>query len=1086
MVIIAWVVTVAIAFFTFPACAGEGIPLPEHPRPDFMRESWVNLNGAWAFDFDPSGIGEAEQWFAPGKRELKRSIVVPFPWEAKLSGIADTQYKGVAWYSRTVDIPAEWKGRRVWLCFGAVDWSAKAWVNGKQVGEHVGGYTPFAFDITDAAAPGQKAAVVLRVEDTSAPEQPGGKQIGWYTRTSGVWQTIHLEARGDAFLKTLRVIPKLSDGNRKATLTVEAVVGGDAKGASVQVRIGEREANLGQTEETGTYRGTLEIENPRLWSPDDPFLHDAVYSVMRDGKPVDVVKGYVGIREISVAKAPGRDYKYICLNGKPVYLKGALHQSFHPDGIYQYPDDKTLRWDYEYAKRIGLNFFRIHIKTEIPRALYWADKLGILIMEDQPNFGRYNEAAQKNWESVMRGTVERDFNHPSIFAWCNFNETWGIGDGGYKRDHQLWVQEMYRLTKSLDPTRLVEDNSPCLYDHVETDINSWHFYINNYIMARGHIENVVKKTFPGSDFNYASGWKQADAPLINSEYGGISAGSGDQDISWCFKYLTNELRKHDKICGYIYTEQSDIEWEHNGFLNYDRTEKEYGYEFWFPGFGLADINNLDFIVLDTEPCPSVKPGAKLSIPVLLSHWSGIELKEATLNWRADFIDRFGVRHDKFTEGSRLVAWEQFRVVKSGKIEIEVPKDAPAVGAVCVWLSDGDGKKLAANYINFHVKSDAPRVEAIGARRIALRFRPNEFAEWKWSGNAAPPLGERSSAKVFASGKGYAEYRLRIPVNVPVKSLSGLTLLFEASAKALDEKLSWPAVKKPVDYPQTDKEIKWPTDLVVLINGKKVHQATLPDDPSDAHGVLSHAYHFQPGSYGYLTRVELKAGENREIMDELARSRTLTIRMEVPENAKNPGGLALYGEALGCYPTDPTVILDYDADHALPGDYRTDEAIAIDCMATTRETLIPTAEQQPPAWRFTMERPVDGWTSQEFNDREWKVGRGGFGTEGTPNAILNTTWSGPDIWLRMRFDAPRPADLIGGVIRIYHDEDAEVHLNGRKIAERREYVTDYVEITLSVKDIDCIKEKDNVIAVHCRQTTGGQNIDVGFSVFRKKR
>ena len=172
---------------------------------------------------------------------------------------------------------------------------------------------------------------------------------------------------------------------------------------------------------------------------------------------------------------------------------------------------------------------------------------------------------------MLRGNIARDYNHPSIISWCNFNETWGLGGNEYKEmtDRQEWVREMYHLAKSLDTTRLIEDNSPCLYDHVETDINSWHFYINDYDRAKEHIANVVAETYPGSGFNYAGDNVQSDAPLINSEYGGISAGAGDKDVSWCFKYLTNELRLHPKICGYIYTELQDIEWEHNGFMNYD-------------------------------------------------------------------------------------------------------------------------------------------------------------------------------------------------------------------------------------------------------------------------------------------------------------------------------------------------------------------------------------------------------------------------------------------------------------------------------------------------------------------------------------
>ena len=575
-----------------PLTAANKIPLPEHPRPDLRREQWLNLNGPWAFDFDPDDKGEKAAWFQPGKHKLAQKIVVPFPWESKLSGIQRPDYRGVAWYSRTVTVPREWKGKRAWLVFGAVDWTAKVWVNGTLLGEHVGGYTPFAFDITDVAAPGQQAHIIVRADDPNSPEQPFGKQTPrWYTHTGGIWQTVYLEARGDAYLDRMQLVTDLL-ADRRARVDAALFLGGDTNGVAAELEvIGAGKARTLKTAD-GACRLRLDIADPHLWSPDDPHLYDAVVRILRSGKEVDRVHTYLGVRKVHRAGVGGRRYQYITLNGYPIYLRGALHQSFHPDGIYQYPDDATMRWDYEYAKKIGLNFLRIHIKTEIPRALYWADKLGVLIMEDQPSFGRYTPRSKAWWEGVLRETVARDFNHPSIIAWCNFNETWGIGDGGYTPDHQAWVKEMYQLTKKLDPTRLVEDNSPCRYDHVATDINSWHFYINDYHAARRHIANVVSRTFLGSPFNYAKGFKQYLEPLINSEYGGISAGLGDQDISWCFKYLTNELRKHDKICGYVYTEQSDIEWEHNGFLNYDRSEKVFGYDFWFPGFSLADCQDV--------------------------------------------------------------------------------------------------------------------------------------------------------------------------------------------------------------------------------------------------------------------------------------------------------------------------------------------------------------------------------------------------------------------------------------------------------------------------------------------------------------
>ncbi|MGD8239620.1 MAG: glycoside hydrolase family 2 TIM barrel-domain containing protein [Armatimonadota bacterium] len=1070
------------------------IPWPEHPRPNFVRDQWVNLNGAWDFDFDREGVGDGEGWHEPGKHSFSTKIAVPFPWEARLSGIGDIEYQGVAWYARRVTVPADWQGKRAWLCFGAVDWSAKVWANGEYLGEHVGGYTPFAFDITPHAGPGETAHIIVRAEDTTSPEQPVGKQIGWYTRTSGIWQTVYLEARGATFIENFQFVTKLPSRGQadtaaapyrsrsRATVETTVFVGGESDDVTLKVDIvGAKwaaEPGSGQVR-----RLSIRMDGAHLWSPDDPHLYDVVLRLLRGGEEIDRVSSYLGMREISALKAPGRDYRYVCINGRPVYLRGALHQSFHPDGIYQYPDDAMLRWDYEYCNRIGINFLRIHIKSEIPRALYWADRHGVLIMEDQPNFRRYTEASRENWEAVLVETVRRDFNHPSIFSWCNFNETWGIGDGGYDREHQLWVKEMYELTKRLDPTRLCEDNSANRRDHVVTDINSFHFYINDYERAQGRIDEMVENTYPGSAYNYAEGFVQGDAPLINSEYGGISAGMGDQDISWCFKFLTNELRKHDKMCGYVYTEQSDIEWEHNGFLNYDRSEKVYGYEYWFPGFSLADINGEDFVVLDIEPCPVLQAGATLSVPAAISHWSDREGGDLRLRWSVDYLDRWGERHERVASGSRRVDWKPFEVTPAGMIEVSVPDDAPALGALCVWLEDGPGERVAANYINFHVHAAAPRVEAVDGKRLALRFAPSDVAEWEWpDGDLAGAVPGREG-KTFGRGHGYAGYELAIPDEVPVDGLSGITLLLEVSAKAGDERLSWPARKKPVDYPQSDKDFQWPTDMVVSINGAEVLATTLPDDPADARGALSHQYRFHPGSYGWLVRAEATK-QQAAALRVARRHRRIVVRLAVPEGAEHEGGLAVFGERLGRYPTDPTIILSFKRAHGLGADFTADTDVVAQRLTPNVGVVVPTAETQPAEWRYTTERPPRSWASPDFDDSGWQTGRGGFGTRGTPNAIVNTVWRSGDIWLRKRFDLEGRDELLGATLRLYHDEDAEVYLNDEQILRRRGYVSNYVEEAVGAEGLKLLRAQGNVLAVHCRQTSGGQNIDVGLTVFRK--
>ncbi|MDE0686258.1 MAG: glycoside hydrolase family 2, partial [Candidatus Poribacteria bacterium] len=671
-------------------------PRPEYPRPDFQRGTsegidWICLNGTWEFAFDPDNIGKQNKWYSSESTDdspWTLQIQVPYPWESLAAWGAEEQadnvnylsknaylnpeevtcggldregnYRGeprhtIGWYRKVVSIPENWGDRRVILNFGAVDWEATVWINGNQIGTHENGYLPFEFDITDALTPGEAAHIVVRAYDAQDhSEQLAGKQIGWYVRTSGIWQTVYLEPRSATHIALCHITPDIDN----ATATFAVNIDGDIKNTELSLRWHCDELSGSEQVSSNETQFTVSIppEQLRLWDVDTPNLYDVTLELVAEGTVIDRIFTYFGMRKVSIAKAPGGDYQYIYLNNRPIYLLGALNQSFNPEGVYTFLTDEAIRTDVERAKEFGFNFLRLHIKVDEPRLYYWADKLGLLFMCDIPNFGTYTEKAQARFVETLRGNIARDYNHPSIISWCNFNETWGLGGNAYKEmtDRQEWVREMYHLAKSLDTTRLIEDNSPCLYDHVETDINSWHFYINDYDRAKEHIENVAAETYPGSAFNYAGGNVQSDAPLINSEYGGISAGAGDKDVSWCFKYLTNELRLHPKICGYIYTELQDIEWEHNGFMNYDRSVKEFGYDY-------LDINTLDFIAIDYPPGTTVAPGDEIKADIYASHFSHKTITGTTLHWQLDTMSASGYVTRGNVSGSVEIPFPQYQV-----------------------------------------------------------------------------------------------------------------------------------------------------------------------------------------------------------------------------------------------------------------------------------------------------------------------------------------------------------------------------------------------------------------------------------------
>jgi hypothetical protein len=899
------------------------IPKPEHPRPDAMRSPWSNLNGSWQFRFDPRDEGLQAGWEKPEAQGFDRTIVVPFPWESELSGIH--QPKGapkVGWYRRRFRVPAEFpKDQRVWLRFGAVDWRTDVWVNGRKVGDHEGGYTPFEFDVTDAVARDAENTLGVRAHDPTDPSLPTGKQIGWYTPSSGIWQTVWLEARPRAHIASFRLVPAIDPA--RVTILVEAV--GLARGTRARLRAeahhfdeGARfqaEQAINAQEGTTRFELTLDVSEPKLWTPETPHLYATTLELRGEPREaVDRVETYFGLRTIARGRFGDEPFERLLLNGKPIYLRAALDQSFNPRGIYTAPDDDFLRRDMELAKSMGLNGLRIHIKPDEPRRLYWADRAGILILEDMPNTWQQNARARPAWEKTMREAVARDWNHPAIIAWVAFNETWGLGKADdYKKDQdtQRWVGEMVRAIRTLDPSRLVEDNSPCNYDHIaNTDLNSWHFYIDDHRKAREHIQHVVDQTRPGSGFNYCPGQAQSALPLINSEYGAVSAGGGDRDISWGLRDLTTQLRRHRKIQGFVYTELTDIEWEHNGLANYDRTPKLFGYDEWLPDMRPNELLGADFVGYDAPPAIVGRPGEEISVPVFVSHFSERSF-QPKLRW---WVSGYDARADLITVAaptSLPITWRAYDVNELKPIRVKLPQH-PFVGALILTLRDPDNHRFAANFVNLIVKPDRPlpRIQRRGLRDVTLRFSPGDFARQKWSESARPPAG-----KVYGYGKGFFEYRLRIPPAIAKAHPESIYYLFEASSKARRERVDWPERSNRRDYPQTDAARQWPSTLAVIFNDRPIERLTLPDDPADARGVLSHLAGVEPGSHG-----ELVDGQITLTDSDRARMRAgepLILRLAVPNDAPHPGGLCLFGAGTGELPLEPT--LDIHTRDPLPND-----------------------------------------------------------------------------------------------------------------------------------------------------------------------
>ncbi len=930
------VTVVSLLLFSFVSPAVAQIPLAEHPRPDFQRAQWLNLNGTWEFRFDKENLGISQDWAAAGP-EFPLSITVPFPWGSRLSGVESQA--DIAWYRRTIRVPAEWQGQRVFVVVGACDWLTTGWLDGQKVGSFQGGYTPFEFELTANVKWGQDQQLVLRVDDTAHRFKLEGKQ--GYGPAKGIWQTIYLEARPKVALETIHFLPDIDDG----TVAVRATLNEPAPGPmtfELQFKPEDRSETVAGAKVAAQQR-EIEFKVPlstvRLWSLEDPYLYE-VKAVLSGQGGKDTIETYFGMRKIGVMKLPGTEHPYIALNNKPVYLKLTLDQAYHPDGFYTFPSDAFMRDEILRSRQIGLNAHRIHVKIGIPRKLYWADKLGILIMADVPNsWGQPDEDMRHEAEVALRGMLKRDFNHPAIFSWVIFNETWGLNtkDKGYTPETQDWVASMVKLAKGIDPTRLVEDNSPCNNDHVLTDINSWHAYLPGYRWTE-HLDQVCRDTFVGSKWNYIGDRTQDGDPLLNSECGnvwGYKGSTGDVDWSWDYHVMMDAFRRHPQICGWLYTEHHDVINEWNGYWRYDRSQKFTGMEDLAPGMSLRDLHSDCYIAMGKELCQEVKPGQQIQVPLYVSVLTDrIPSQELTLRSSLRAWDSLGRVRNVPARGSRdaprtggagiRIACSPWMCKEIEPLEITMPQE-PAVAVLSVQLEDRSGTVVARNFTTFAVRDgrqprDETRTQRQRKTRV-LRVAPKDFAKAQWS---VKQWNVFDGLKVNGAGAGHFEYRIAWPSDLKIGDIAAASIVAEVSAKQLFGKDREGAAQQdgdfmrgkgthdpssnPNSYPMTDEQT-YPSAVRVRIGGEVVGTFELPDDPADHRGILS--WHAQKrddtlteaGSYGYLVRAEIPMQTLRQAAD----AGTIILRLEADEALA--GGLAIYGEQFGRYPLDPTLVFN---------------------------------------------------------------------------------------------------------------------------------------------------------------------------------
>lgn len=580
------------------------IPRAEYPRPQFERNAWINLNGEWTYSFDFGGSGLEREWFKSTGFDQK--IIVPFCPESKLSGVEYKDFINHMWYHRTISIPQDWANKQVLLNFGAVYYKSEIYIDGVFAARHFGGTSSFQVDITPYVKAGQTHNLVVYVEsDVRSTHQPSGKQnlqfasYGCnYTRTTGIWQTVWMEAVHPEGLQSVQMIPDIDQQLLIIRPRFYKELGG-----KLEVTLKDNGKVVSKETVAANSLSTviLPVKKMKTWSPENPFLYDVELRVIgKAGNVVDEVKSYAGMRKVHI------EGKKIYLNNQPYYQRLVLDQGFYPDGIWTAPSDEALKKDIQLSMEAGFNGARLHQKVFEERFYYWADKLGYLTWGEASSWGMdcNDIETARNFITEWTEIVERDRNHPSILIWTPTNEEFWPDRVQYPR----LMQDLYKLTKAIDPTRPFHGTSGG--SHIATDIWTVHNYEQDPAKLKELLYNdgklmeapkweiqLMPKNIGYNGLKYTDQYTfpqyKHDMPYLIDEFGGIKWNPSQQmesaqNTSWGYGEPPHSLEEFyarleglvntvlslsDHVWGYCYTQLTDVEQEQNGIYYYDRTPK---------------------------------------------------------------------------------------------------------------------------------------------------------------------------------------------------------------------------------------------------------------------------------------------------------------------------------------------------------------------------------------------------------------------------------------------------------------------------------------------------------------------------------
>ena len=541
--------------------------LQEYPRPILVRNDWKNLNGLWDYTITSKGENKPENYDG--------EILVPFPIESSLSGVRKRISKEQElWYHKNFQIPKKWKSKEIIIHFGAVDWESELWINDINVGLHKGGYDPFSFNITPYLRKGKNQKLELRVWDpTDDGFQPRGKQIKnpkgiWYTPVSGIWQTVWLEPVNYKHITNIHTTTDIDD----SSVLIKLFSSYDFKDDLIEFVLKEDEKVLQKTIIKADLETKISFENPKLWSPESPFLYDLEIKLISNGKIIDHIETYFGMRKISIKKDVNGTRRMM-LNNKEYFQVGTLDQGWWPDGLYTAPSDEALKFDIFKTKEFGFNMIRKHVKVEPARWYFHADKIGMLVWQDMPNGEKIERPkwqrnnffngqefipsfeSEMNFKNEWNEIIDFLYSNPSIVCWVPFNEAWG----------QFKTEEISQLTKNIDPSRLVNAASGGNYYNVG-DITDIHNYPEPKMLFYNPNQSNVLGEYGGIGLAIENHLWQSDKNWGYVKYKS-SEKATDEYVNFANQLLEMVLKG---FSGAIYTQTTDVEGEVNGLITYDR------------------------------------------------------------------------------------------------------------------------------------------------------------------------------------------------------------------------------------------------------------------------------------------------------------------------------------------------------------------------------------------------------------------------------------------------------------------------------------------------------------------------------------